>query len=715
MDWFRSVRLLIAAGIGICVSFSGAALAQDEEPDLRTQLRDFVFFVNIHQAEAATGTANAIFARGLTPRELLEAVEEHNLETEVDEALGKALRRDELEPIAARMLKMLNDGRLQRARDPNEIQRNIEGLTGGLRQRLYARDRLKYAGEYAMPQLIEALMQRSDVQLRTQVERLLNESGRASVIPLAVSLQEVDPTAQEQFVNILGRLGYSAAAPYIAELRATTNSDPVRAACDRALDAIGASGTPADLYVDLAEGYYDEREELTAFPGEEMQLLWTYDPAVGLNPTAIRTEVFHEARAMDIAEKAMELESTDSEALSLWVASNFSRQIDEPAGYDNPAYPPTMREAMYYAVASGPETGEDVLERALEDNDTRLARLAVESIERTAGPELIWDRPSGQSPLVDALTFPNRRVQYDAALAIAASHPRNAFRGAERVVPTLASSIRFANESYAMIIAGDEEQYQPLRRIAEAQGYTVLPFARRINELQQAINDAPAVDLVITQTASGQTERLIDAIRSDPKLGAAPIFALVASNELPRLRRLHGSDATIDVRSFGINEDQLTSAISELVETAADGRVDQSEANSYALRSLEALRDLAIAENTVLNVADATTTLVAAMNETTGEVRLQVAEVLSRIERPSAQNTLAEAALAASGDERVALLGSLAGSAKRFGNQLNRGLVQQIIDLTETGEDEVATAAATVVGALGVSQDEMVRLIMAGQ
>ena len=715
MDWNRSVRLLRAAGIGMTLGLSGLTHAQDEDPDLKSQLRDFIFYVNVHQADAAAGTATEILGQGLTPRELLELVEESDIQDELDEALAKALRRAEIEPIAAKIVTMLSDGRLQRARDPNEIERNIEGLTGGLRERLYARERLKAAGEYAMPQLIDAMLQRTDVQLRTQVQRLLNESGRAPVIPLSVSLMDIDPAGQEQLVNVLGQLGYAAAAPYISELRDKTLSDPVRNACDRALDNLGASGSTAELYLQLAEGYYNERDELTSFPGEDFQLLWDYDPSVSLIPTAVDTRVYHEARTMRLAERAMELGSQGPSALSLWVAANFSREIDEVEGYDNPAYPPSMREAMYYAVASGPVVNENVLGRALEDHDTRLARRAVEAIERTAGPSLIWDRRSGQSPLVASLNYPSRRVQYDAALAIASSQPRANFQGAERVVPILASSIRFAGTNYALVISENDEQYRSTRRVLEGMGYEVLPFGSQVSELAQAIAEVPGVDLVVTQVGREKTDPLINAIRSSAKLSAAPILSLVATDELPRLRRVHGSDISVAVRSFGIDEASLTASVTDLVNDAAGGVIEEDEARDFAMRSLAALRDLAVAENDVLDVGDATVSLVAAMNETTGPVRVEVAEVLSRIGRANAQTTLAEASLAASGSERIELLYKLAGSARRYGNLLNAPLTEQLVQLSATGDDQEATAAATVIGALGVSESDLVRLILAGQ
>ena len=96
-------------------------------------------------------------------------------------------------------------------------------------------------------------------------------------------------------------------------------------------------------------------------------------------------------------------------------------------------------------------------------------------------------------------------------------------------------------------------------------------------------------------------------------------------------------------------------------------------------------------------------------------MRIEVAEVLSRIDRATAQTTLAESSLAASGSERIELLYKLAGSARRYGNLLNGPLTEQLVQLSATGDDQEATAAATVIGALGVSESDLVRLILAGQ
>ncbi|MEL6798016.1 MAG: hypothetical protein AAFO89_14495, partial [Planctomycetota bacterium] len=442
--------------------------------------------------------------------------------------------------------------------------------------------------------------------------------------------------------------------------------------------------------------------------------LWAYDPAIGLLPTAIDTAVFHEAMAMRMAGRAMELGANQTRAYGLWVAANFSREIDEPLGYDNPAYPPSRREAMYYATFTGPTTGEDVLARALDDTDTPLARRAINAIAQTAGPERLWSSQGRVSPLVAALGYPSRRVQYDAALALAASQPEQSFAGAERVIPTLASALRFAGERYAVVLAESNERYTTLRATLEGRGYTVLPYGETVDDIRETLITVAGIDLIVMQAGANATSNAYSAIRQESRLLATPVLALAATPELPRLRRAFDRDVSIEVRPLGATADGINATIDGLVDRASGGEIGEEEAIEYAERAVAALRDLAVGRNRVLNVADASNGLVSAMNETSGEIRLRVAEVLAMIDRADAQRTIAAAAFDAAGSERIALLDALAVSARNHGQLMSDELLTQLVEIAETGADDEATSAAAVVGALGASREDVVRLILAG-
>jgi hypothetical protein len=71
-----------------------------------------------------------------------------------------------------------------------------------------------------------------------------------------------------------------------------------------------------------------------------------------------------------------------------------------------------------------------------------------------------------------------------------------------------------------------------------------------------------------------------------------------------------------------------------------------------------------------------------------------------------------DAALAAAGEERVMLLGKVAGSAKRSGNLLESRHITALREIVTTGENAEATAAAALMGALNLPNAELVPLIL---
>src|SRR5690606_15686046 len=243
----------------------------------------------------------------------------------------------------------------------------------------------------------------------------------------------------------------------LAELDHRTDDQGVRDAAREALGRIrGGQGAvdAADAYRRLAEDYYDEQASVTSFQGEAHQLLWEYQPQTGLIMRPIDTVVYHEAMAMRLCERSLMLrENPNRAAVSLWVAANLRREIEQPDGYDNPAYPADRPDAMYFAVLTGPDIAQSVLARALREArpEPMLARRAIEALRQTAGGNTLWTGADGRpQPLLSALGYPTRRIQYEAAMAIAAAQPQHDFQGAQRVAPILAGAVYGAGERFAL-------------------------------------------------------------------------------------------------------------------------------------------------------------------------------------------------------------------------------------------------------------------------
>jgi HEAT repeat protein len=710
------LTLLFAAGTVAAATIETHAQTASRPTDAQL-LEDFNHYVTIANVEMAKASAQALLDRDLAPAAFVGIVEDSvTLQERFDRAYRRAIVNPDLEALAGRLYGLYEEGRRARARNPQEIDRNITLLTGMARGRLLAQQRLAYAGEYAVPQLLTVIQARKNPLLSTEVTALLAVMGRQAVQPLCAALLGVDPATQENIARVLGRIRYPSALPFLMELHRTTTHPAVQAAAAKAIDDLGGSVSAdisiASVYRDLADEYYQEPRSLTAFPGEKFQLLWMYDGSTGLHPTAVRTEVFHEAMAMSLSEKALALDPADQEAISLWLASNFSREIDQPEEYDNPAYPNSRRDAMYYAVAAGADATQRVLARALSDRDTPLARKAIEALSRSAGISGLVG-PRGV-PLVDALSYPDRRVRFEAAMALGRAKPREPFPGGERVVPTLAGVIREASKSYAVVLASEPERQQALRTLLETRGYVALPPTNSIDAAEQLIAEIPAVDVILADLTTDATVSAIEQIRGNPRLQATPVLALMGSAAITQYAGQFDGDHLTQILRQGVSPGQISEAVRQLVERASGAPIDEEEAASYAAASLDVLHDLAIASGggSALSVDDAGTPLITALSETTQGLRLQVAEVVSFIGQPRAQIALMDTVINAEGGERLALMTKVNASAKRFGNLLEERQVQWLVDLADQGSEEEATLAASLIGALNLPNARLVPLIL---
>lgn len=719
-----SVLLSLVAGVAVGTGSSALASAAQPASQPTTQqdeqslalLRDFIHFVRVARFDIAADLGRQLLDSGITGEDFVDLVENSREAERFEESVAAAMRVPVLEPVAGGLDRLYREGKLARVRNAEEIARNIELLTGGLRGRQLGRERLIAAGEYALPQLLDAYLQNRDPNLRAQVQRVLVDLGRQSIAPLVTALPNLDPARQEAVIDVLGLIPYRTSVPFLVDLAQNSEVEAVRQASNRALGRLGGNPTAdvAGLYALLADSYYSEPGELTSFANEEFQLLWRFDQGLGLVMTPVRTEVFHEAMAMRMAETSLGINANDTETLALWIASNYSRELDTPEGYENPAYPADRRGAAYFGVASGPEIGQLVLRRAIDTRDTPLARNAIDAIQQTAGPRSLWGVPvNDRYPLLEALAYPNRRVQYEAALALGKSSPAESFRGSERVVPLLAGAVRDAGALTAIVLTGgDREAYEADRAVLESMGFTVLPPSPTgLDGLEAAIVEAPGVDLIVTRLGQDQTILEIESARGSDRLSATPVLAMVTPDDEAALLRQYRRDQTVAIRR-ALTPEMFTATADELLRVASGGAITDEEAQDYASRALRVLRDLAVSNNTVLDVADSATILIDVLADAQGLTMIDVAEVLSHVNSPAAQTAIFEKALASDGFEQIEMLAIAADSGKRFGNYLDTRLVRRLVELAQSENEELATQAVALMGSLEIENARLVPLIL---
>ncbi len=475
---------------------------------------DFLHYTLIGRFDLAQGYGQRLLEAKPDPLLLLDLSEENPRGYEL--LLKMQADSDLLREIASGVLKIIEEGRYQRRTDPKIILAEIARLNTTIRGRIAAQERLKNAGEYAVPFLLNVLEDSNRREEFANVVQTLPMLGRAAVRPLTAALQMPNTAVKAEIIEALAQIGYFEPLPYLKYLAEKDESAQLKQAALAAIDRIDSSARQipaAELFFQLAEKYYNRDDSVAASSEFSFANLWFWD-AQGqmLRRLEVSHEYFNELMAMRCCEWALKADAGLGKAIGLWLAAFFraeSHGIPMPAYFGEGHAP-----AMTYAVTAGPEYLMQALSRGLKDKDNYVALQVVEALAVNAGSQALLTRVGLQMPLADALQVENRKVRYSAAIALGQAGPVAGFAGNELIVPLLAEAL--------LKKGADEMDAQA------AEAYSV----RAMETLEQlAVSGNAAVDL------SAAMEALIEMNRSGTetmRVSAGRVLVYLSSPEAQR-------------------------------------------------------------------------------------------------------------------------------------------------------------------------------------
>jgi CheY-like chemotaxis protein len=713
--------------VAVCATFLSvafpisSAMAQDTGVDAgQTQanesnaqhLRDFVHYTIIAKPELARSHLEQLLNSGITDADLAELVRESVTPDDYQDALRRARYMEGLADVVAELESRVRFGELNLSRNLDRIDEAIQMLGGHLRQQNMAREVLMEAGEYAVPSLLREVTDGTDPTIRQKALEMLEAIGSRAVAPLSIALASLDDQSQVKIAGVLGRIGFSSAAPYLAELAADGGaSAAARGAAAQSAKRFGAeAGTVSAHFAALGRRYLLAAPGLTPYPNDAVNNIWSYDAHVGLMPTGVPTAIYGDVMAMLLSRKALQLDPSDSSALSTFIAADLSRENHLPDGETDAIFGESQYSADFYALGAGPDIMQQVLGIAIDGSDTALARDAIRALQKTAGSSNLFGETSDRAALLDALTYPDRRVRYDAALALGKANPAQGFASDYAVVPLLASAVRAADATYALVLADETENARVYSDWLNALGYTVVAEADSYADAAESVARAAGIDLVVVRQGPQGTLDTIQDLRANSKTSVAPIIVLTTATDVASLETQFEEDSRIAVKAATLDEGAFASIVDEALREASGGTMAEAEAMAFSFEAIGTLADIAISNSPVYNINDAESALIDALETKEGAIRLKIAEVLSYIESDAAQVALFDAALSATGPDQIELLGRVADSAKRFGDRAADRHLDRLLDLVQQGGD-VGEAAAAVHGALNLPAVNVVQII----
>ncbi len=715
----KQAALHVVVGLLAALVLTGPLFAQAQRTPAQLW-DDFNHYVLIARPDLAAAAGEALL-NAAEPAAILDVVEASDFKDL--RALDQGTRIDDVREVAARLAQTIQDARIARSREDQRIAADIELLDKGQRPFSEATERLRAAGQYAAPQLLATLLDDSKSLQHPSVLSSIVSIGRPLVYPLSVALPDLPPVTQRQIAQALAEIGYPLALPYMKRVLEDAGTDPsVKQTVQTAYNLVAAHvRTPtnvsaAELFYQLGMSQYTAasvgQKPVGFDPATGKGLVWAFIGVEGgLVPTPVPGEIFGDVLAMRDAQQALALDARMDKALTLWLMANLRRENRLPEGQTDPSYPGHLQPASYYAMLAGPQRQHEVLNRALDDGDAALALDAIAALGATAGPDALVNKQGAVMPLIRALTYPDRRVRYSAAIALAHARPKADFPESYRVVPVLAEAVRQTDTKYAVVVGRTGEDANSLRASVAELGYETYADTS-LDAMRSAIAGLPGVDLVVISGDADAVESFVRRTGGDYKLATVPVLAIVTTGDQIELSRRMNTEKRLSTTVAG-DPAQLRSAVEQSAKSLSGEPIAGDEATGYATRAIDMLGLIALENKGVLNPMDAQPALVSALSDDRDEVAVGASRVLAMLDSADAQKAVATAALASSDPQvQVPMLKNLATSANTFGNRLEASHTDRLLELVKTGDGDTALAAAQAHGALQLPTSHAVELLL---
>lgn len=541
---------ILAAIIVTGLLLASAGFAQT----LEENWNDFLHYTKIGRLDLAKGYAQAILASNPDPVQLMDLSKENPAGYEILLMVVDSATDSELVELSKRIISIIEQGRFTHRAKASIIAEEIRRLSSTERGWLMAVQRLRNAGEYAIPYMLDAMADPSRKSELPNIVRALPQIGKDGIRPLTTALQTRNVGIKAEIIKALGKIGYPQSLAYLKYVVENDESGELRALADNSIRQIDPkmSGVSASrLFYHLGEQYYYHLESLAPVEDANFANVWFWDST---SQRLVREEVdrsyFNELMSMRACEWSLRADPGFGHAIGLWLAAYLKA---ESVGVEMPDYfGPGHAEAIVYATTAGPEYLHQALARAVKDNNAYVAFGAVEALATTAGEKTLLYQVGGAQPLIQALSFNSRAVRYSAAIAIAEAGPKERFPESRFVVRNLAEALIFNLQPAAGDIDVWNEDLadtyalrsaRAMLKLAETRNSVIdLSVAERI--LIEAVNDErPQIQILVGQILahinSPNAQRAIAAMALSSR--NSPDVRIAAFNSLATSAKLHAN------------------------------------------------------------------------------------------------------------------------------------------------------------------------------
>lgn len=622
--------------------------------------------------------------------------------------VGSILRLNDFPPtqdLAKPILDMVATASHRTATDPERIKRSLGALGKSREEQDYAVDQLRQAGPYAVPYLVQELGRRGLApEERGRLAGALGRLDHSALPALLCVLDSPDQALAADAAEALGRIGDPRAVPYLTFYAASGGpASPLRETARRAIARLthrpyeAQPRRPIRVLIDEARKYHLHAYR---FPADKIEI-WEWNGAP--TPRQVSQSEAEAVLGLRFAREALALDPSDQAAQVVFLSLALEKAVERVGLAAYPANDPTG--AFSSALSAGPIVLGQVLRTALADGHSDLAAVAAVALGRVTDRDALA-ADQHPSPLVEALSAPDRRVQFAAAQALVALEPQKPFPGSSRVVPVLARFITNHSAPRMVVIDSNPNRGSQVAGFLRELGDEPLLAQTGDQGFRLAAGSADVEAVLLEPSLADGSWRLIDTLsnlRADANTAGIPVFLVCPRGLHERLR--------VYTLSFPRVALMVTPASAPLLKQQLDAGLAQmgarpltpEERSGYAQAAAALLARIAARPGSPFEPS--LPAAEPALTEAIGSPAAGPAALAALADVPGidAQRGVADVLLDPSKPEAVRLNAAdqLRRSIQRFGPLVSAEQERRLTEaLNQTADPALHTALATVIGAL---------------
>ncbi|MGE3313799.1 MAG: HEAT repeat domain-containing protein [Planctomycetaceae bacterium] len=615
-----------------------------------------------------------------------------------------------LRPASTQLLERVSAAFRKRAVDPKYIDEILKALNGTSQEREVAQSVLHSTGPIAVPRILQHIATPSpDDQHQVLVQALIN-MGKQTVPALLGALDAPGDATRSAAAETLGFLKSRDALPYLWHPAFAPKEQPgvqvsARTAIGRILgitpDQVAETksvGAARELSNIAARHFRRDIEWPVRDDGTVESWVWS-DDLKAIASKAISPEEASLRTGLRFARQAMELAPESPEYQSQYLALNLANTRHD-IGPEAPL--PTGPGSVHdLALTAGAETVSAALSHAIRARNSAAAQAALQILGEVGTPHQLYIRHSSESPILSALNYPDRQVQFAAAATILKLDPVNRFRGSERVVSILARALLDSGTARSVVVDPNTDRASSTAGLVGQMGYEP-EIASTGKDGFKIATEHQDIELIFLEvnTIRWPLSATIANLRADARSANIPIVVYgpesVKHDVEPMLSRYPLMTYMIESNTLEGMSIQLRSFLDSLKSPALTP-TQRAEQSAIAARGLAQIAESQ--RTAIYDLGPTEKALTRALNS--APLSHDVLTALAAIPSVSAQEQLQEFASSERIDNptRVFTARQLTKHIRRYGLLLS---LERVADL-ETNwrnatDPEVATALATVVG-----------------